>query len=128
MQRRITFVSRGSDLREWESTDRASSRVICVEPLPVLSYTLTAAEDHLDVERVVLDRSASSSEFLDLLAALPCDVTADVMMLREDGTAFLSAMARGGSRVLYSLSAKDVDFYLQAHGLIVYDNVVQMTA
>jgi hypothetical protein len=128
MQRRITFISRGDELREWESTDRSSTRVICVEPLKVLCYALTAAEDHLDIERVVLDGGASASEYLDILAALPHDVTADVMMLREDGTAFLSAIARAGSRVLYSLSAKDVEFYLQMHGLIVYDNVVQMTA
>jgi hypothetical protein len=128
MNRRITFVSRNNDLREWEAANATASRVICVEPLSVLSYALTMAEDHLDIERVVLDCSASASDFLEILAALPQDLTADVMMLRDDGTAFLSAMARAGSRVLYSLSAADVGFYLQAHGLVVYDNVVQMTA
>ena len=128
MNRRITFISRNDDLRDWEATNSAATRVICVEPLSVLSYALTMGEDHLDIERVVLDCSASASEFLEILAALPQDLTADVMMLRHDGTAFLSAMARAGSRVLYSLSANDVDFYLQAHGLVVYENVVQMTA
>lgn len=128
MHRRITFVSRGREMREWDATDLASSRLICVEPLKVLTYAITTFEERLDIERVILDGAANATEFLELLAALPPDVTADVMMIRPDGSAFLSSMARAGSRVLYSLAAADVEFYLQAHGVVVYENVVRMTA
>jgi hypothetical protein len=128
MNRRITFVSRGRDLREWEIADSATKRVICVEPLKVLAYAVTVVDNRLDVERVILDGSATATDFLDLLASLPHDLIADVMMIRADGSAFLSAMARGGSRVLYALAANDVRFYLETHGLVVYDRIVRMTA
>jgi hypothetical protein len=75
-----------------------------------------AASAH-DVERIILDRSVTCEEFLHLLAALPADVTGDVMFIRHDRGAFLSADARGGGRVLYALGAADVDFYLATHGL-----------
>lgn len=75
-----------------------------------------AAAAH-DVERIILDRSVTSEEFLHLLAALPAELTGDVLFIRNDGGAFLSALARGGARVLYALAAHDVDFYLATHAL-----------
>ena len=75
-----------------------------------------AAAAH-DVERVILDRSVTSEEFLHLLAELPAELTGDVMFIRNDGGAFLSATARGGARVLYALAAHDVNFYLATHAL-----------
>ena len=128
MNRRITFVSRGDEMRDWESADSTATRVICVEPLKVLTFALTAIEEPLDIERVILDGAANATEYLELLASLREDVTADVLMIRNDGTAFLSAMARAGSRVLYALGSADVDFYLQAHGLVVYERIIRLSA
>lgn len=124
MNRRITFVSRGAARREWETTEVATSRVMCVEPLKVLKFAL-GNNERLDVERVILDRSATAFDFLELLADLSPEVTADVLMIREDGSAFLSALARAGSRVLYALGVADVEFYLMTHGLVAYDRALE---
>lgn len=70
-----------------------------------------------DVERVILDRSATPVEFLRLLAALPPHIAGDVMLIGEDGGAFLSSVGRGGDRVLYALSSEDVAFYFETNGL-----------
>lgn len=70
-----------------------------------------------DVERVILDRSVTTDEFLDLLAALPSHIAGDVMLVRDNGRAFLSAVGRGGDRVLYALAPCDVAFYFQTHAL-----------
>ncbi len=69
-----------------------------------------------DVERIILDRSASANDFLQLLASIPA-LIADILLLGPHGGGFLSAAGRGGDRVLYALSADDVDFYLQTHEL-----------
>ena len=70
-----------------------------------------------DVARVILDRCASADEFLHLLTTLPNETAGDVLSVRDDGTAFLSSTGRGGDRVLYALSASDVGFYLETHGV-----------
>lgn len=70
-----------------------------------------------DVERIIIDRCATSDEFLYLLAALPNALAGDVICIRNDGGAFLSATGRGGDRVLYALAPHDLHFYLETHGL-----------
>ncbi len=70
-----------------------------------------------DVERVIIDRCASADEYLQFLASLPHEIAGDVMLVQQDGAAFLSSVGRGGDRVLYALAAGDVDFYLKTHGL-----------
>jgi hypothetical protein len=70
-----------------------------------------------DVERIIIDRSASADEFLRFLTALPAQATGDVVSLAADGGAFLSAVGRGGDRVLYLLGASDVAFYLETNRL-----------
>ena len=87
--------------------------VTLVDSVPAM-LSVAAAED---VERIILDRSATTDEFLDLLAALPQHIAGDVMLVRDDGRAFLSAVGRGGDRVLYALAACDVAFYFQTNGL-----------
>jgi len=124
--RRITLVARGTN-RDWEATDLANSSVIAVDKLPHLLLTLTDSDaNNLDIERVILDRAASASEFLDLLTAMPENFLGDTVMIRDDGSAFLSATARGGSRVLYALAPPDVDFYLQANGLVPFEMEAQL--
>ena len=70
-----------------------------------------------DVVRIILDGCVAAEDFLHVLASLPGDILADVLSMRGDGGAYLSATGRGGDRVLYALSPADVHFYLEAHGL-----------
>ena len=100
------------------------AHVLCLDSLPRMHATLGA----LDVERIILDRSASAEEYLFLLAKLPAEVAGDVMLVREDGGAFMSASGRGGDRVIYALSPRDVEFYLETHALITNPNDLALTA
>lgn len=98
------------------NTRRISWNGSAVLQLDSLSDLQQAIHAH-DVERIIIDRSASADEFLRLLAALPGATAADVVSVREDGGAFLSATGRGGDRMLYELSPSDVDFYLRTNEL-----------
>jgi len=124
-QRRLTLVSRGAG-RDWESTDLASSSIMTIDSLSELTLTIVDLWMALDIERVILDGTAGASQFLDLMTALPQEFPGDVVMIRNDGSAFLSAISRGSGRVLYTLTATDVDFYLQANGLVPFDTVPQL--
>ena len=44
--------------------------------------------------------------------------TGDVLLIREDDSAFLSSLGRGGDRVLYALTANDLRFYLETNELV----------
>ncbi|HKO56546.1 MAG TPA: hypothetical protein VJ276_11760 [Thermoanaerobaculia bacterium] len=130
--RRITLVARqaGQSTRPWDATRESPSRIIFLEALTVLRYALSSgvAEMQQDVERVVLDGCANPSQYLEILAALPQEFSGDVLYIRPDDTGFLSATGRGGDRVLYSLSPHDVQFYLEAHGLVLGNALVRLTA
>jgi hypothetical protein len=118
--RRITLVLRSQSAdRTWNDGSGSASRMIFVKVFNVLQYALTngVTEFDRDVERVLLDRSVTDSEFLDLLASLPARFQGDVVMVRPDDTGFLSAAGRGGDRVLYALRAEDLQFYLTTHDL-----------
>jgi len=119
--RRITLVSRAdcSPNRSWDTTLDAPNRVIFLR-LAVLHDALGrgVAELEEDVERVILDHSATAVDFLELLTNLPPEFTGDALLIRDDDTGFLSSTGRGGDRVLYALSACDTDFYLDTHGLL----------
>jgi hypothetical protein len=124
-QRRLTLVSRGGD-RDWEATDLASSSIMTIDSLSDLTVTIVDLWVALDIERVILDGGASASQFLDLMTDLPQEFPGDVVMIRNDGSAFLSAISRGSGRVLYTLTATDVEFYLQANGLVPFDTMPQL--
>jgi hypothetical protein len=126
--RRITLISRPPQLpeRDWDASMEASSKLVMLDSFTVLRYAIARplVEFDADVERIVLDRSSSASEYLALLAQLPHQFTGDVLMIRDDDSGFLSATGRGGDRVLYALSAADLQFYLLTHGLVVKDGVL----
>jgi hypothetical protein len=128
--RRITLVTRAQvgAQRDWNCTPDSSTRVIFVPTLSMLGYTLqiNETEQQYDVERVIVDRTGGAAEFLDLLATLPAEFRGDALMLRTDGRAYLSAGGRGGDRVIYALTATDVDFYLRTHELVA--EAMRMTA
>jgi hypothetical protein len=122
---RLTLVTRGG-YRDWETTDLATTSVMTVASLSELTLTVVDLWMALDIERVILDHAATASQFLDLLTALPQEFAGDAMTIREDNTAFLSSISRGSGRVLYTLTATDVDFYLQANGLVAFDSERQL--
>lgn len=105
---------------DWNHARCSSMRVAFLDSVNALKFALGVAvsDAGLDIERVVVDRAGSADDFLDLLAALPEEFIGDVLMIGADGSAFLSATGRGGDRVLYSLSARDVRFYLETHNLV----------
>ena len=114
---RVTLVV-GSSGTQWMSSVRQ------VESMPAM-YRIAATED---VERVILDRSATACEFLQLLCALPEHIAGDVMLIGDDGGAFLSSAGRGGDRVLYALAPCDVAFYFETHGLTTGSGPFALTA
>jgi hypothetical protein len=122
--RRITLVTcpegRQPD-RVWNFTSVASSRLIAVGSFAVLPYALedSMSEQAHDVERLVIDRTATPSQYLELLAALPEKFVGDVLYIQDDGSAFLSAAGRGSGRMLYKLGANDLRFYLEMHDLLM---------
>jgi hypothetical protein len=132
--RRITLLARGQATpdRDWERLANGTSRLVTLSSLSVLRYTLEHAvsDIDLDIERVILDRSFSPAEYLDLLAWLPRDFCADVLLILDGETGYLSAAGRAGDRTLYSVSANDVRFYLEANDLVTGRVVFQerMTA
>jgi hypothetical protein len=120
--RRITLVSRHPQLpdRKWDRTAQAPSRVVLLDSFTVLRYTVASSlvTVDADIERIVLDRSTSASEYLALLAEMPREFHGDVLLIRADESGFLSSSGRGGDRVLYALSPEDLKFYLSTHNLV----------
>jgi hypothetical protein len=119
--RRITLISRHKQLsRNWEDSRESRSRLVLLDSFAILRAAVARSlvEMDADVERIILDRSSSASEYLSLLAQLPYEFNGDVLMIRDDESGFLSATGRGGDRVLYSLAAPDLRFYLETHGLL----------
>ncbi len=125
MQRRITLVNSLDRRRDWNVARDAHSRIIFAASFIVLRHALEDAvrEFQQDIERVIVDRTATPADFLEILSHLAEEFAGDVLFVRDDETAYLSAIGRGGSRVLYSLNAKDLRFYLETHGLIVTPSV-----
>ncbi|HMC21199.1 MAG TPA: hypothetical protein VKL19_05100 [Thermoanaerobaculia bacterium] len=116
--RRITLVI--GNQRNWNSSIEAGTRIVFLDSLTMLRSTIAGAlvGSDADVERIVLDRTCSESEFLSLLTELPHEFSGDIMMIRDGQASFLSAMGRGGDRILYALRDDDVEFYLETVGLV----------
>jgi hypothetical protein len=130
--RRITLVSRHRQLQErsWLLAPGSPCRIVLLDSFTVLRHSVASsvASRDADIERIILDRSSSASEYLSLLAELPNEFMGDVAMIRDDETGFLSATGRGGDRILYALSANDVRFYLETHILVSVGDVLAAPA
>ena len=131
--RRITLVTRPTTRhseRPWNFSNEAQSRVIVVGSFTVLRYALEGSMSEMahDVERLVVDRTASPSQYLELLASLPDEFVGDVVYIRDDESAFLSAAGRGAGRVIYTLSQHDLSFYLATHDLVLPAVPMRQTA
>lgn len=131
-EERITLITRNVSQPDvdWNYSRARTQRVAFLDSMNALRFVLGAALNDvgLDVERIVVDRAGEADEYLDLLAATPDEFAGDVVLIRQDGSGFLSATGRGGNRVLYALSAHDVRFYLEAHDLVTGRAALQMTA
>ena len=121
-ERRITLISRdpAAPRRSWNASPTAPSRLILLDSFTVLRYAIAShlADLDVDVERVILDGATSAADYLALLASVPPAFRGDLVLIREDGTGFLSAPGRGGNRVLHALDRSGLRFYLEARGLI----------
>jgi hypothetical protein len=120
MHRRISIVARLASTpdRDWNDADSASARLLFTESISSLRFALATGTPHLDIERVIVDRAGSAAEFLELLSNVPQDFAGDLLLISEAERAYLSSLGRGGDRVLYSLQAHDVRFYLETHELV----------
>jgi hypothetical protein len=125
MKRRITLVNSVDRRHDWNVARDARSRIVFAASFVVLRYALEDAirEFEQDIERVIVDRTATPADFLDVLAQLAEDFAGDVVYVRDDEAAYISAIGRGGNRVLYALNANDLRFYLETHGLIATESV-----
>jgi hypothetical protein len=119
---RFTLIARKATKPnvDWNYARTSSLRLAFLETVTALKFALgvSVSDAGRDIERVIVDRAGTSEEFLDLLSALPEEFNGDVLIIRDDGSGFLSATGRGGDRVLYSLVARDVRFYLETHDLV----------
>lgn len=129
--RRLTLIAR--DVRkpdiDWNYTPGSREAVAFIDSTASLHLALhTGTELGLDIGRVIIDRSGLSDEFLDLLTALPLEFAGDALYIRDEGTGVMSATGRGGDRVLYSLNAHDVRFYLETLNLVTGRLVMEKAA
>lgn len=105
----------------WDETENGGSRLIFVDSLSFLPYALDRGINELghDVDRLIIDRTGTAVQFLELLSSLPDEFFGDVLFVRGDGAGFLSSAGRGsGGRMLYELKPADIDFYLMTHTLV----------
>ena len=125
MQSRITLVNALDRSRDWCLGESATSRIVFGSFFKVLRHTVKGEIHELgeDIERVVIDRTASAAEFLELLAHLSDTFAGDIIFIRDGDTAYASAIGRNGGRVLYALRAEDVRFYLETHGLVAASSI-----
>jgi hypothetical protein len=116
--RRITLLARAatSPARPWNVSAKAPNRMIFVDASSTLAFALDQTTH--DVERVLIDGTATAVEYLELLSSLPLSFLGDVLYMRGAGHSFLSTVGRGGDRILYTLMADDLEFYLQTNQLL----------
>jgi hypothetical protein len=119
---RITLIARHATKPDvdWNYARCRHENVAFLDSIGALKFALRSAVTHvgLDVERVIIDRAGSAADFLHLLATLPSELLGDILFITDEGAGFLSAMGRGGDRLLYALTPPDVRFYLETQDLV----------
>lgn len=131
-EQRITLIVRASTKPDvdWNYPRCRSANVAFLDSVNAMKFAVRSAlhPDGMDIERVILDRAGTANDFLELLVAVPVELTADLLMIHDDGTGFLSATGRGGDRRLYALKARDIRFYLETQELVTGRAALAMTA
>ena len=117
---RVTLVATASEGAEilW-SRAASMSRLLFFDTIAELRFSIDFADGvvNLDAERVIVE-SGSAEEFLALLSQIPFSFLGDVVLIRDDRSGYLSAVGRGGDRILYVMNADDVKFYLEVSELV----------
>jgi hypothetical protein len=115
--RRITLVVRGAEApsRAWDASVKAANHIIFVGAFSMLAFVLDHASE--DIERLLIDGTATAEEFLNLLTTLPEAFLGDVLLMR-DHDSYLSSTGRAGGRLLHALTPADLRFYLETLGLV----------
>lgn len=130
--KRITLIARELTKPDvdWNYERCRYANVAFLDSVNALKFAVRNAlhQDGLDIERVILDRAGTAEDFLELLAAVPQELTGDFIMIRDDGTGFLSATGRGGDRRLHTMTHNDVRFYLEAQDLVTGRAALALTA
>lgn len=113
----ITTPSEGAEIL-W-SRAAAMSRLLFFDTIAELRFSIDFAEGAMgfDAERVIVERG-NADDFLSLLAQIPFTFQGDVVLIRDDRSGYLSAVGRGGDRILYVMTAEDVSFYLEVSELV----------
>jgi hypothetical protein len=120
-QQRITLIARdrAKPPIDWNHTSCMRARIAFIDSIQSLHEAVPALEElGLDIDRIIMDRSADAAQFLSILASTPTTFGGDILMIGEQGTGFLSASGRGGDRQLHAVSEHDIRFYLEAHDLV----------
>ena len=133
---RITLIARssGKPSMDWNYDRFRQEHVAFLDSMAATKVALETAtsemgrEIGLDIERVIIDRTGDADNFLNLMAALPTEMTADILFIRDDGNGFLSAMGRGGDRLLYAVGSDDIRFYLEAYDLVTSRVALRLSA
>lgn len=131
-EHRVTLIARHPSKPDvdWNYVRCHCENVAFLDSIAALKFAVRTAVhgSALDIERVIVDRAGSADDFLDLLAALPAELIGDVLFIRDDRSGFLSATGRGGDRVLYALTQRDVRFYLETQDLVTGRAAMPLTA
>lgn len=118
---RVTLVAGDrSDGADW-SRFATANRLLFFDSLPDLHTAIGFAVENtsFDTDRVIVDqKTGDAADYLELLAALPPTFLGDLVFVATDGGGFLSAVGRGGDRVLYRMKAADLAFYLDVAELV----------
>jgi hypothetical protein len=118
---RITLIAR-QDTKpdvDWNYTRCRGQNVTFLDSIGALKFAVRSArQDGLDIERMIIDRSGSAGDFLDLLVAVQSELVGDILLIHDDGAGFMSSTGRGGDRLLYALTPNDVRFYLETLDLV----------
>ena len=128
---RITLIAREATKPDvdWNYARCRGENVTFLDSIGALRFAVRSARrDGLDIERMIIDRAGSAGEFLELLAAVPPELTGDILFILDNGAGFLSSTGRGGDRLMYSVTPNDVRFYLETLNLVTGRVALLMTA
>ena len=68
-----------------------------------------------EIHSVIFDKSTDALSFLQFLTTVPYEFRGDILFIESGNRAFLSSCTPRDGRILYQLTARDLDFYIQAH-------------
>jgi CheY-like chemotaxis protein len=117
MKQAITLLSSepNRDGITWTDDETVLHRVRDFEQ--VVNAVQRRAHNFTPIERIIIEGSIDSLDFLMFLSTLPHDFDCDVMLIDQPDHAYLSAADWHGSRVMYDLDKADIDFYTHLNNL-----------